>query len=342
MSILAFATGVANVVQKESTSIGNTTSGYLADYVKEGIPFSGSTDYPITTSNSSLDFGSTSGDFWVSDTIRIPSTFSWSDRDVMYVTTSSDDRTENYCFGIKATSSENLDLVWYNGTEEEVIVSDIAGTYSISVSGVVVRFDINFNYGTDGSIDLYADRQLLISVSLDTTAMGRTPSKVRFGSAQDFDSSITVHSSVIVADEDTTLLTMVQFELDGDGSFTDFTNGYSYLSAIGETGDNYSVESSEAGDVSTYTFASRSSEISGGTVVGLGLYCRAKTQEAVSADQFRFVTYDGTDTAYSDYIEMDEFITPYQAILTTNPAGDAWTLDDIATHEFGFEVSENG
>jgi hypothetical protein len=345
MSVLAFATGVSGIVQKESTQTGTTTSDYISDYVNEGLTYNGMSEFPIQTSNSTLVFGDRLDDIWVSDTIRFPSSGTWGSDDplkIFVVTASGDVIDDNFCFGLVNGGNNVLNFSWYNGTEETILVEDIADTYGITLASTTTRFDIKMTYGTSGGFELYVDRQLLYSVTLDTTAMGRTPNKIRLGSTRYFSNIYTYHSSIMVADEDTTQLTMVQYTLDGDGSFTDFTHDYSYLSAFGETGDNYAVESSAAGDVSTYTFASRSSEISGGTVVGLGLYCRAKTQEAVSADQFRFVTYDGTDTAYSDYIAMDEYITPYQAILTTNPAGDAWTLDDIATHEFGFEVSENG
>jgi hypothetical protein len=339
MSVLAFATGVANTVQKESTQIGDTTSSRQAPYVSENIRFgytgNGPYEYILSSAEDTLYFDSITGSFWVSDTIYTATEFSADlkllrvldgEVDLLYLITNAD---------------ETLDLYCYNGTDYDLIYTTTSSDGDVSAN--LFRVDINFRYGTDGGLDLYLDRQLINSSDFDTTGIGLSPDRLRVGTSTTTTLwNDTYHSSIMVADEDTTLLTMVQFTLDGDGSFTDFTHDYSYLSAFGETGDNYAVESSDAGDVATYTFASRSSEISGGVVVGLGLYCRAKTQESVSADQFRFVTYDGTDTAYSDYIAMDEYITPYQKILTTNPAGDAWTLDDIATHEFGFEVSENG
>jgi hypothetical protein len=333
MPILAFATSVANMVQKESVYEGTTTSSRIDTYVKEGFLSQSSV---TSESESILYFDLLPDSWWFSVSIYNTASRVTSDNDVVTISDGSDNLIRVYS---TYDSGNQLTVDWYDGTEYVnvgVITSSI-----IDLTENLFRMDIEFSYGTSGHIKVYINRQEELSYSGDTTISGITPSQAEFGSISS--TNYTYYSGMFFSDEDSTLITPVQYELTSDGTFSsDFTNDYTYLSALGETGDNFSVESSEAGDASTYKFASRPGEISGGTVVGLGLFCRAKTQESVSADQFRFISTDLTDTEYSEYIEMDQYITPYQCIFDTAPSGDAWTLDDISSHEFGFEVSENG
>lgn len=334
MSVLAFATSVADIVQKESVRTGSTTSEYIAPYVNEGFIIN---EDDAGASSRYLYFDEVTGSFWVSHTFYWSSGTFIAGQRLFSLDSSSDS-----LLWVQVNASSNSDLeLYYNDNGTDVLCATATDGTDVDASYNRVRVDVEFNYGESGYLKLYIDRQEIGSYSTDTTTSGVSPDRCMFEGLATTGGN-TVGSSFFISDEDSTLLTMVQFELNGNGSYTDFTNDYSYLQVIGETGDNYSVESSEAGDTSTYTVEDRSSDIDGGTVVAVGLSCRAKTQEAVAADQFRFLTYDGTDTEYSEYIEMDQYITPYQAIFDTAPDGSAWTLSSIAAHEFGFEVSENG
>lgn len=330
MSILAYATGVSQLIYGES-SIGGSTS-YLGDYVLES--FNGA-DLVSSTDNT-LHFSALPDSFWVSFSVHFPSTASL--RSDLTVIDIGDGTTS--LLTMVYDDDKVFNINWFDGTDTVTIYS----MPNSETTGEKIRFDIGVTYGTDGSIEVNTNRDEAITYSLDTTTSGVSCTQATFdGIQQSFNSNDLVTSAFFIADQDTTYITPYQFVLGGDGTIhTDFEGSYTYLNNLGATGDLQSVVATSTGDKQSYVIdGDNFSEVSGGTVVGVGLHTRGKVQEELSYDQFRFLVTDGTDESYSDYKSMNKVISPFQCVFDTAPDGSDWTVTTIANYEIGLEVSES-
>lgn len=330
MSVLSFATGISQIAQKESTQSGYTGSG-KAPYVKEGFAVGIESSSAVKT----MTFDTLPDSFWVSATMYITSLSTWA---AGYPIMEIGDG-ETSLLRVLATSDEAMTLYWYNGSEYEYCGDIDAGSFH----GTTMRLDLEFSYGTDGYITAYVDRQEDFTYSVDTTTHSVECTQLEFGSPTSSTTRITYVSSVFVADEDSTLLTMYQHEVTGDGSLytNDFTGGYDLVNTLGGTGDTTSIQSDSDGDQITFTVEDASGTFTGGTVVGVGLCARIKNSATSDIAGFKFLAADSTDEEESDYYEIDQYITPYVHIFDTAPDGSSWSIDTISDYEFGITVAED-
>jgi hypothetical protein len=330
MSVLAFATGISQIAQKESTQGGTTSSGSIAPYVKEGI----SVNITDSSVNKTLYFDALPDTFWASATFYITSLATFA---AGYPVMEIGDGT-THLLRVLATSSETLTLYWHNGTDYEYCGDIDAGSFS----GSVMRLDLEFNYGTSGSIVAYVDREEDFTYSVDTTTHSVTCTQLELGSPTSANSRTMYASSIFLADEDSTLLTMYQHEITGDGTVYSgaFTGDYTLINALGSTGDTTSIQSESSGDSASFTVEDADGTFTGGTVVGVGVCARIKNVQNSDISGFSFLATDGTDEITSDVVTIDQYITPYTHVFETAPDGSAWTIANISDYEFGITVTD--
>lgn len=328
MAILDFCTGVSQAIQSESTNTSETTS---SDYLLETLSVYGtSTSEVARTWNLSAQLPS---DFWFSFCIdNMPGSFFGYDLMYLYA----GDVNVMY---INANSSEELEFYLYNGTDY-----DLVGTTTETLpSGTLARFDLNID-AVNGSIDFYVDRSLSLSMSsLDLSYVDSSVDRIEFsylntGTAE---SASTRFTGMFFADEDSTLLTMVQSQVTGDGTYSQLDGDYTDVQCVGKTGDNTSLMSDSNGQKSSFTLQDRSGEISSGTIAAVGVYCRIN-QDNSANDQARMFLANGSGEVYTDYFTVDQYITPHRLLITADESGDAFDLSTVYNYEVGIEVSENG
>lgn len=330
MAILAYATGVSQLVQGESSVSGSTSQ--LGDYVQESfIPY-----YLDSGTDNVLYFEEVTGSFGLSFSVFLPNiVFS-----AHNFFTISDGSTN--LMRIRSITSGAFQIYWYDGTSE-VEIFDSADFPDLDTTSDKIRFDIYYDKGSSGSIEISLNRDVYATYSGDTSASGINPSQVSFVGGVETSGNFFIMSGFFIADEDTKYITPYQLVLSGNGTHhSDFSGDYSYLNNLGSTGDTSSVTANEPGDSQTYTVdGSPISGLAGGTVVGVGVHTRGKVQEALQEDLLNLMISDGTYDAYSDNITMDEVIRPYQSLFSTAPDGSSWDVTTIGNYEFGFKVGES-
>lgn len=334
MAILDFCTGISQVVQNESTTTGSSTG---VEYSLERIRVRGDTtslsDRKFYPSNVTTDY------FWVSFVFN--SYDSWSDNDAMIL-----NKSESPFFKMSSTSSEGLDFKVLNSTGDFDTVIQLSNGVDYASADSTMRFDVEFSAVESGVINLYLDRSLVGSYSGDLSHLsGDSVSSMEmnylyFGSSNS--AFYTYWSNIFFADEDTTVLTMVQSQVTGGGSYQQLSGSYEDVQCIAKTGDNSSIMSTASGQKSSFTLQDRSGDISTGTIAAVGVYCRIN-QDTSGGDQARMFLTDGEgNETYTDYFTVDQYITPHRLLLTTDPNGGGdFDLTSVYDYEVGIEVSQS-
>jgi hypothetical protein len=324
MAILDYCTGISQLVQNESTMDGSSGK----DYTLESFNFSSDTELQARklSLSSSLPYY-----FWSSFCFDSFSS-SWGSRDFFTLGDGVD-----YVIKISCTSSEELEIYCNDGSGDTLIDTIASGEYFYAGDETRIDFELD---RTVGSISLYINRDLYSSYSFDFSLNESeintcTLAAVRGAGESNF-------SQIFFADEDSTLITMIQSQVESIGGYNDFSGTVDYVECISKTGDNNSMTSSSSGDKQSFNVEDRSSLVAGGDVVAVGVYCRIN-QDNSGNDQGRLLITDGAgNDVYSDYFTVDQYITPHRMIFDTSPSGTAFDYSTVYNWQIGIEVSENG
>lgn len=343
MSIITFVTAQGQIVNKFSEDVGyeNTRFNNGSGWAREAIEVP-ETSAPDSERTFWLPTGVTIPDsFWLSWRYKGPSSYS-SDCLLFDIT----DGTNSLLKAVSG-SDETLSFYWYDGTSDVLLFTVDDVDYTITSLNDFSRIDIEFVADASGEVNLYYNRDLAYTYTGDTSTGTVIPDRITFedvspSSSSSFANTTYIHS-FFIADEDSTLIEMYQHEIAGSGSlYTDLTGSYENLSSIGTINDETSVVSSESGDTGTYLFDDVQDYFSGGDVVAVGLFNRIKNSNDWGGDQFRFLTATALNTQYSDYYEMDQYVSPNTVVFNSSASGGAWDITTLVDQEFGVEVSENG
>jgi hypothetical protein len=335
MAILDFCTGISQLVQNESTQSGISSSG--GGYELERILVDGGATpaairkfYP---NNVPTDY------FWLSFSFNGSSTWGTDDKFLSL------EFGDSSFFKISTSTSEDMNFNLLNSSGEYDTIFQLESGVDYSSPGSEMRIDIEFDFSSSGSINLYLDRSLVKSYSGDISHLsGEEVEIMQIGYLSEGSgnsSYYTYWSNVFFADEDSTLLTMVQSQVTGDGAYSQLDGDYTDVQCIGKTGDNTSLMSDSNGQKSSFTLQDRSGEISSGTIAAVGVYCRIN-QDNSANDQARMFLTNGSGEVYTDYFTVDQYITPHRLLITADESGDAFDLSTVYNYEVGIEVSENG
>jgi hypothetical protein len=328
MAILDYCTGISQLVQNEST----VTGGGSNDYVLESIRIYGdSTPLQARQFELSQDMP---GEFWCSFSVNGYS--SWSNND-FFILGDSDD----YLVKLRSTSSESIEVYCNDGVSDTLVSTILSG--DIFDAGERNRFDIHIDRD-NGSISIYVDRGVQVLESFDFSGNSLSVNTCTAGYLNDGSSDVvsTYFSQIFFSDEDSTLITMIQSQVESIGGYNDFSGTVDYVECISKTGDNNSMTSSSSGDKQSFNVEDRSSLVAGGDVVAVGVYCRIN-QDNSGNDQGRLIITDGAgNDVYSDYFTVDQYITPHRMIFDTSPSGTAFDYSTVYNWQIGIEVSENG
>lgn len=328
MAILDYCTGISQLVQNESTVTGDGSN----DYVLESVRIYGdSTSLQARQLNLSQDMPD---DFWCS--FSVDGYIAWSDNDFFVLGDG-----EDYLVKLRATSGENIDVYCNNGSSETLVATILNGDAFDSDSRN--RFDIHLDRD-NGTIDVYVDRGIQVSESFDFSGNSVLVNTCEINYLNNGSNSgiRTEFSQIFFADEDSTLITMIQSQVESIGDYNDFSGTVDYVECISKTGDNNSMTSSSSGDKQSFNVEDRSSLVAGGDVVAVGVYCRIN-QDNSGNDQGRLMITDGAgNDVYSDYFAVDQYITPQRMIFDTSPNGTAFDYSTVYNWQIGIEVSENG
>jgi hypothetical protein len=331
MAILDFCTGISQVVRNESTNTGSSTGeGYSLERISIFGQDTSLSDRKIYPSNVTTDY------FWLS--FIFDGYSNWLENDALIL-----NKSESPFFKMSLTTSEGMDFKVLNSSGDfDTIIQFEKGTEYTSAASPI-RIDIEFNADSSGSVNIYVDRALSGAYSGDLSHLsGDSISSMEMGYSSDVNSFTTYWSNIFFADEDTTVLTMVQSQVTGDGTYQELNGSYEDVECIAKTGDNSSIMSTTSGQKSSFTLQDRSGDISTGTIAAVGVYCRIN-QDTSGGDQARMFLTDGAgNETYTDYFTVDQYITPHRLLLTTDPNGGGnFDLSDVYNYEVGIEVSQS-
>jgi hypothetical protein len=328
MAILDYCTGISQLVQNESTVTGDGSN----DYVLESVRIYGSTtSLQARQLNLSQDMPD---EFWCS--FSVDGYSSWDDSDFFVLGDG-----DSYLVKLRATSGEDIEVYCNDGTSDTLVATILNG--DIFNSSSRNRLDMRIDR-ENGGIDVYVNRGLQVSESFDFSGNLIVVNTCTLNYLRSPDDSLTrtEFSQIFFADEDSTLITMIQSQVESIGGYNDFSGTVDYVECISKTGDNNSMTSSSSGDKQSFNIEDRSSLVAGGDVVAVGVYCRIN-QDNSGNDQGRLLITDGAgNDVYSDYFTVDQYITPHRMIFETSPSGTAFDYSTVYNWQIGIEVSENG
>jgi hypothetical protein len=131
-------------------------------------------------------------------------------------------------FYLGVAAANKFGLYKFDGTTATLLVTEDGTSMSQST---LYRFGLNFTYGVAGELNFYLDGTLLISYSGDLTISGVTElGRVFFGAVGMFQTNYI--SEVIIADEDTRLLSLKTLAPNAAGDVNEWTGDYTAIDEV--------------------------------------------------------------------------------------------------------------
>lgn len=322
MSILFAGTSIADFFAAGSPAA-ETNAAKLNSYCAEGISIISSGD-----GSSYIDIAG-EADFWLADYLQQTSGSGAAATGLAFWNTAYS--TTNPLFKITAVSGSSIpDLYYWNGSAH---VQFDSGTAVNALS----RWDIHVKVAdTGGLFELYRNGVLdadFTSVGADTKLTAATTiNRISFGC---IGVGTTVWSGIIIADEDTRGITLVQRLPNGNGAQTAWTGAYTDVDETGYNDADF-ITSGVANDVETYTFADLPTEFANSPIAALIISGRMQGS-AISPTGIQGVARIGS-TNYAEDTERSLTTTfgPGQVIFAQNPdTASEWTAAAVNAAEFG-------
>lgn len=201
------------------------------------------------------------------------------------------------------------------------------------VTAGINKFDMQFVYGESGSIKVYLDTVLVIDYSGDT----------RISAASGF-SSVSVHghsasssgslSELIVADEDTRLMSLVTLAPNGAGDVNDFTGAYT---DVDETSIDRAdtIHTATAGDVFTCAL----SDLPSGSFAVKAVNVVADAVDASAGLDLKLGVRSGATTSTGTAIPLSGAWETKSRLMNTNPVTSAaWTPTEVDALQLAIET----
>lgn len=344
MTIYFAGAGIGDFVERE-THLGGATTTAGAYFVKECVYLDG--DRPKVEVPFYLKGVPDLDNSWVS-------LHWWTDNDRYdddYIFFAVGDIEGNWLYRIRGDLYENVYIdVYEDGGYKQVYEFD----YVTRNSMVNKRLDFHMDK-TNRKLTVYLNRRFLVEHTSDTTQNYPSFQKIYMGTFGSVDYSDAEITSLMIADEDTTIYTMVQMEIETFGSFNDFTGELDAVNQFGVTGDDSSIEGTKIGDQVSFKFTDKTNLINGGDVRALVISSRMN-QDNSGADAFNFFTYkgeystpvEGEDPVLTEYREdsglntLTAYITPYKGVFDFAPDGGKFKMSTLPNYEFGIQLKENG
>lgn len=321
MSILAFAAGTSSLMDGVPVNdYSGTTSSYKGPYSREH------TGLMSTSDNAShITFDPITGNYWVSFYAYLAGG-TWGNRDCLFLKSGS-----QTILTMRATSSENCQFTFYNGTS----TLNVGGT-GAPLENQLYRIDIEVDRAVSGAIRVYSNFGLRAEYLGDTSAMPSPDSlHLNAHSTQTSSTYACRISSIFIADEDSRAITAIQNNLTADGVNTDFSGGYVEVNKFGALDDSTKIVSTAANQVSSMVKSALPTEFNTGyEVVALGLYSRSAAG-ITGETNMEFLITDNTNTQLSGDIAVGSFYSPKSYIFDTAPDGLAWDVTKLNAADIG-------
>lgn len=320
-SLAEFALGSPSTTDLDAS----TTAANIGPYCVEGIVINGAAfgiDYPYPIAASS--------EIWLKCSWRCNST-AWGSGSRAFLFSG----PTSELFRLRGTTNEDVTWEYYNGSGWTTIAT-------VTTPNPNVLYEFMFHILLDNSVgvaEFYVNGTLEASLAGGDTIFtsDTTIDTVSFGTVAG--GSFTTISAVMIADEDLSDWVFSQTNIDGNGTYTAWTNDYT---AVDEAGfnDTDTVFSSNNGDVETFTFGNLSTDFSSGwDVVALVVTPRA-AKGASGPGYVKPVCYSGTTLGEGSSKALELTYAPLPHIFTQDPdAVAAWTYSTINSAEIGVKAS---
>jgi len=227
----------------------------------------------------------------------------------------------------------NGNLSYWNGSE---YVNDNAFSDALMFAESVVRVDLHIVLSdTAGKFDVYINGEFDAGLSfVDTILTTATDiDRVSFRGASVFDT--VYYSGIIISDEDTRGMRLVQRLPTLAGSQVDWTGDVSAVDEVG-VNDADAITSATTDQVELFNFDDLPTEFASSPIAAVVLSARAQSS-AVSPTTIDGVTrINGVNYDQSPQREIPTAYAPAQFIFPTNPETlSEWTTADVNAAEFG-------
>lgn len=319
MKILGFATGLSTLtVGASTTATGTTSSTYRAPYTYESARIA------ENESSNALEMQmEPSYHFWFCCHFHEDTPY-WNSRSVAQFYSE-----DNTCWlQIRSDGNETYYAQFYNGYAW-VALTRIGGT---QLQDTTHRLDLQF--AKDG-VRLYLNGVLHAYYDGEVPRLNSPVSRITFYTPDTF----LYVSGCFASDEDTRKVSMVQHSITADGThYNEFDGSYDGINNFASLGAE-GVSTEVAGSTQTYVASDMVAPFTNGhSLLAVGVYARAATDESGVVNSISTVVSDGTNTAESDDINMDGVMKPRLGIHYTAPDGTAWDVDKFNAAEFGIRT----
>jgi hypothetical protein len=241
--------------------------------------------------------------------------------------------TANALLQIDVDDPSTINLEYWNGS---AFVTD-ASIDPNMLNSTKKRIDIHIVLSdTVGKFELYIDGTLTATLTTSDTirTAATTIDRITLRSPN-VDTISCYYSGIIVADEDTRGMRLVQRLPTGAGAETDWTGAYTAIDEIGINDADF-ITSATANQTSTFTFNDLPSEFNGSPIAAVVVSERVQGS-AISPTTLQNVARVGS----TDYPDDTEHATttaygPAQTVFNVNPATlTEWTASTVNAAEFG-------
>lgn len=200
------------------------------------------------------------------------------------------------------------------------------------------RWDIYWKIAADGTgqFTIYQDGVSYWSLSGQNNGRGTTILDLRFNREGGGSGNLRVYSGIIIADEDTRLLNCVYQRPTGNGSLTDWTNGYTAIDEAGIDITDY-IYATADGQQETFTFPAIPAGVSSDDPV----FCRLRASGLAGTMAIEAICKSG-GTVYNlgTLFAAGACALGRKFDVTNDPDTAAlWTVADLDAAEFGFEAA---
>lgn len=213
--------------------------------------------------------------------------------------------------------------------------------------GVRKRVDVHIKLdNVNGEVDVYINQALVGSFSGDTILNPdlTTVSNCHFGMLGEYISGVVdknndcMFSAAFAADEDTVPITMVQHEINANGTYTQMTGDYTDVSLLGDWDDSDKVYADQAGLVETFQKSATPDQYQAGyDLIAVGVNTRSAVGDAFAISALSHIAYNGSTLKEGSDIPLDDLLQPRKTIFHTDADNNAWTAAALDATELGLK-----
>jgi hypothetical protein len=190
------------------------------------------------------------------------------------------------------------------------------------------KLDINWSYGSSGTLKIYINKNLVFNYSGDLTTSGTITGYAGTSHGEIADNGYVAYSEFCVANSDTRDLDIITQYATGSGSEDDWTGTYTNVSGYAVNDANFDTTAT-SGNIQLY--AQSSAGTSSSLVVGVVTNVRA-TAGGGSLGNIELVQQIGGTLYSSSEIALPSSFSQVQFIQQTSPAsGVAFTQSELNT-----------